>query len=142
MKEREFISYWLNNFQHEGIRDFPQDFIPANDSQTINLPGKTLLLGKEFFGDIEILTIDGLVFRQVKSIHFAKYIIYANRNLPSQTYIPDDEIKISEAVNSYEDYIDSIIRLIGTDYKKKFPGEKNQKTVVNNILRAINLIRY
>ena len=142
MKEREFISYWLQNLQQDGIKEFPQDFILGENLTEIILPGKTLILGKEFFGTYEILTVDGDLYLQVQSFYQAKYIIYANKNFPKEIKMPLNENDISTSVLAYENYIDSLIRLIGLDYKKKFTGEKNQQTVINNILRAINLIRY
>lgn len=142
MKEREFISLWLQNLQQDEIKEFPLHFISAENTTNIKLPGKTLILGKEFFGTYEILTVDGDLFLQVQSFHTAKYVIYANKYFPKEIRMPLNENDISTSVLAYENYLDSLIRLIGLDYKKKFPGEKNQQTVINNILRAINLIRY
>jgi hypothetical protein len=142
LKEREFISFWLQNIQQDGLKEFPQDFISSKNNTSVSLPGKALVLGKEFFGNYEILTVDGSVYLQAKSIHHAKYIIYANRNFPKEIKMPAEENEMSASVSAYENYIDSLIRLIATDYKKKFPGEKNQQTIINNILRTLNLIRY
>lgn len=142
MKEREFVSYWLQNLQNDGLKEFPADFIQTENCLEISMPRKTLVLGKEFFGEIEITTIDGELFKQVKSISHAKYFVYANKNMPLQINIPENENEVEKAVSSYENYIDSLIRLIGNEYKKKFPGEKNQQIVINNILRALNIVRY
>ncbi len=142
MKEREFISYWLQILQQDGLKEFPSEFIQTENCSTISMPGKTLVLGKEFFGEIEITTVDGKLFLQVGNMYHAKYVVYANKNLPQQIIIPKDENVIEQAVIEYENYIDSLIRLIGSDYKKKFPGEKNQQMVTNNILRAMNIVRY
>lgn len=142
MKEKDFISFWLQTLQKEGVKEFPDDFIFSEDFSEIAMPGKALILGKEFFGSYEILTVDSVPFYQVQNIHRAKYIIYSNRSFPKSIKIPLNEKEISSSVLAYENYIDSLIRLLGSDYKKKFPGEKNRQIVINNVLLSLNLVRY
>jgi hypothetical protein len=106
------------------------------------MPGKALIIGGSFFGSIEILTADGIVFLQVDSNLKAKYIIYSNRTKPLKIIIPERESEIKEAVDNYAKYLDHLIREIETDYKKCFPGGKNSTLHINNIFKILNLTRY
>ncbi|RPI74104.1 MAG: hypothetical protein EHM47_04490 [Ignavibacteriales bacterium] len=140
MSEKEFISSWISRLTSEGIKNFPRDFIAANNFEKINLPGKTLLIGEKFFDRYEIITPDGASVIHVNNYTAAKFILYANRNKPDSILMPD-EIEIQKAVHSYEPYIDSIIKRIEKDYKKVFPDDKNSKMIVNEIFRQLNIVR-
>jgi hypothetical protein len=56
-------------------------------------------------------------------------------------HIPAAENDLISAVSEYEEYLDSIIRKIESDYKVNFPDEKNSNEVVNEIFRVMNLLR-
>jgi hypothetical protein len=142
LTEKEFISGWTKKIGKEGIKKFPDDFIVNKDLEEIELPGKTLILGEEFFGSYEILTIDGNPFLQLKSHTKAKYIIYSNRLKPKTIKIPLSEFEINSAVSNYEDYLDSILKEIKQDYTKNFPDGKNSIASANEIFKILNLTRY
>ena len=142
MTEKEFISGWTNKISNEGIKTFPGEFINKSDNVIVKLPGKALVIGKEFFGSFEILTVDGSPVLHADSHVKAKYIIYANRMKPGEIIVPKDENGIKQSVTLYENYLDEFIKLIGIDYKKNFPGGKNSISVVNEIFKMLNLIRY
>jgi len=55
MTEKEFISSRVSRLASDGIKIFPSDFIVIKDYKELRLPGKTLLIGEEFFGKYEIL---------------------------------------------------------------------------------------
>lgn len=140
MSEKEFINSYV--FKYSGsIKNFPSDFISEkNFLKELKLPGKTLLIGKEFFGKYEIITPDGNPVLHAESYIHAKFILYSNRNNPQLIFIPpDDEMK--QAVKLYEQYLDTIIKEIETDCKKHFPEEKNSNVVANEIFRQLNLVR-
>ncbi|HSP87152.1 MAG TPA: hypothetical protein VLN45_03410 [Ignavibacteriaceae bacterium] len=141
MNGKEFISSWVSKLASANIKNFPADFISLTNFTELKLPGKTLLIGEEFFGKYEIITPDGNSVLHTENYLQAKFILYANRNTPELILIPKDESKIKNAVQKYESYIDSIIKEIEIDYKKTLPEEKNSKTVVNEIFRQLNLVR-
>ncbi len=155
MNEKEFISSWTSKLVSDGIKNFPNDFFSfKNFSQRdvrqdsfggfpkeLKLPGKTLLIGEEFFGKHEIITTSGESVLHSDNYFQAKFILYANRNTPELIHIPTEEADLKKAVQLYEAYLDSLIKNIENGYKKTFPEEKNSKFVVNEIFRQLNLVR-
>lgn len=142
MTEKEFADGWINKLNDKGLKKFPQDFFSSNEYRQINLPGKGLILGKEFFGNFEILTADGSPVLQAGTFNQAKYIIYSSRSKPESIKIPLDENEIKEANSAYESYLDSMIKMIEKDYKNNFAEGKNSRSVVNEIFRKLNLTRH
>ena len=142
MTESEFISNISKEILSEGLKEFPPSFAAFNDKTEIKLRGKTLIIGKEFFGKYEIITTDGSSIYNADNYSQAKFIVYANREKPSSVYIPNNSKVLNDAVTAYEKYLDSIIKKIETEYKMNFPAGKNSKTVVNEIFKILNLIRY
>ena len=142
MTEKEFISGWTKKIEKEGIKKFPEDFIVNKDLEKIELPGKTLIIGEEFFGSYEILTIDGNPFLQLKNHTKAKYIVYSNRLKPKIILVPSSESEIKTAVSNYENYLDGILKEIKQDYTKNFPYGKNSIASANEIFKILNLTRY
>ena len=142
MKEKEFISKWTGSLSEGGIRKFPDDFPAEGSYEEIKLPGKSLVIGEEFFGNFEVLTIDGTAVLQADSQSKAKYIVYASRNKITDLKIPKNPEEIKKTVSRYENHLDSIIKDIEADYKKNFPGEKRSNALVNEIFRVLNLNRY
>ena len=142
MTEKEFISSWASRIYAEGIKTFPDDFHKFDDFYEADLPGKTLIIGQEFFGNYEILTIDGSLIFRAENYSKAKFIIYSNRQKPKKIKIPKEEITLKAVVSSYEEYVDGIIKRIESDLKKNFPGSNTSGEVTNNILRILNLTRY
>jgi hypothetical protein len=141
MSEKEFISGWTARLSYEGIKSFPNDFIAFNEHKEIRLPGKTLILGEEFFGNYEIITVDGISILHAESNDQAKFILYANRNRPEIMHIPLKEGELRTSITAYENYLDSIIRRIESDYIEKLPDDKNFDAVMNEIFRVMNLTR-
>ncbi len=142
MTEKEFISNQTAKFTNDGLKKFPEDFIKDENYNEIKMPLKGLILGEEFFGSIEILTVDGSVFMQAENLHTAKFIVYANRTKPELLKLPLNEDEIKKANAIYENYIDSIIRAVESEYKKNFKDGKNASLAVNEIFRMLNLTRY
>ena len=142
MLEKEFISKWTASLSEKGIKTFPEDFWENKTSEEITLPGKTLVIGEEFFGNYEVLTVDGTAVLQVESQFKAKYIVYSSRKKNTSVKIPVKSEDIKTAVAKYENYLDSIIKEIEADYKKSFPGEKRSNDLTNEIFRVLSLNRY
>lgn len=142
MTEKEFISGLTSGLNQKGIKVFPVDFIDLKNVKLIKAPGKTVVPGEQFFGSYEVITTDGTLFYQAKSHNEAKYIVYANRNNPQIINIPDNEADIKSAVTKYESYLDSIIKIIETEYRETFPEGRNSSQIANNVFRILNLVRY
>jgi hypothetical protein len=143
LTEKEFTSKWTQKLSSESLKKFPEEFSSINEFKEENFPAKTLVIGKEFFGAFEILTVDGKSVYQAKDYNEAKYIIYSNRaNKNNPVKIPLNSCDIKSSVIKFESYMDSIIKEIEIDFRKTFPDSKNSTLVVNNVLRIINLTRY
>jgi hypothetical protein len=142
LKEKEFISKWTSSLSGNGIKSFPEDFLEDRTTEVIKLPGQTLVIGQEFFGNYEVLTVDGTAVLQADSQHKAKYIVYSSRKKSTLVKIPVKLEDIKSAVTKYESYLDSIIKEIEADYRNTFPGEKRSNNSINEIFRLLNLNRY
>jgi hypothetical protein len=142
LTEKEFISKWTASLSENGIKAFPEDFKDNKSSEEIKLPGKTLVIGEEFFGNYEVLTIDGTAVLHAENQYKAKYIVYSSRKKNTSIKIPVKSEDIKIAVAKYENYLDSIIKEIEADYKKSFPGEKRNNDLTNEIFRVLSLNRY
>lgn len=142
MTEKEFILYFTSSISSEGIKKFPDDFLVAGETKELKLPGKTLIMGEEFFGKYEIITIDGTPVMQFDSHTEAKFIVYAGKTKPSSVSIPVSEKELKSAVTAYEKYLDSIVKQVEADFKMKCPDSKNLNSTINEIFRILNLVRY
>lgn len=139
---KEFISSWIRKLTSEKIKIFPDDFLNTNLTETVNFPSQRLIIGKQFFGEYELITAEGMEFIRTENLEKAKYFLYANRTLPKKILIPIELKDIQEMIISYEKYIDSmIIRRIDDDFKRCFPKSKNSAEIINKIMNHINLIR-
>ena len=141
MSEKEFINSCASKFVSKGIKNFPRDFIEPKDYTELKLPGKTLLIGEEFFGKYEMHTADGNSILHADNYSQAKYILYANRTTPGLLNLPVNDNELKTGLRKYESYLDSIIKVIETDYKKSFPDQKNSRFVVNEVFKLLNLVR-
>jgi hypothetical protein len=141
MDEKSFISFWIKKLSAENISDFPQDFMTETDFETIALPKNRLLLGKEFFGEYELITTEGIEFMRVNSYEKAKYFIYSHRNKSTHILLPNNNNAVKEMVTKYEKYLDSIMKNVDQDFKRKFPNSKNSTEIIRQIFNHLNLIR-
>ena len=141
MEERNFIAFWIQTLTAESIKNFPENFAVASEYKIYNLPGKGLLIGKEFFGEYELISAEGTEVLKVESYNKAKFFIYANRNKPKILYVPIDDSIIKDMNTKYERYLDLILKKIDQDYRKKFPAAKNFNEIIKQIFNHLNLIR-
>ncbi len=142
MTEKDFIINRVQKLLTEGIKDFPGEFLTTEEFKEIILPSKPLVIGEEFFGAFEILTIEGSAVYQAEDHLEAKYIIYANRNKPELIKIPALKSELKTTIAKYESYIDSIMKEIEKDYNNLFPSGKNSHFIIKEIFRKSNILRY
>jgi uncharacterized protein related to proFAR isomerase len=140
--EKEFISRYINKHTEINNKIFPDGFANLTETEKLEIPNKTLVLGSEFFGSVEILTTEGTPVLQAESIHKAKYIVYANLNRSGNIIIPKKENEIKTAVENYEKHLDWILLDIEEQLKKKLPESRNLHSVTNEIFLKLNLVRY
>ncbi len=142
MTEKEFITQYINKHSETSSKIFPNDFTNLTDTEKLEMPYKTLVLGKEFFGVVEILTTKGTPVLQADNIHKAKYIVYANLNRSGNIVIPKNNNETKTAVENYEKHLDWILLDIEEDLKKKLPESRNLHSITNEIFLKLSLVRY
>lgn len=137
----EFQNIWQRKIEDEILKSFPNDFMGEFDFELIDLPGKPLLKGSELFGNFEIIDTDGEVLLSTDNLYKIKYLLYANRNIPTETKLVE-ESKLTSVVKEYEKHLDEIVKMITEDYKKKFPTSDEAASVTNKIFQLLNLHRH
>lgn len=142
MNEKEFIDKTIIKIQSSGLKRFPSDFCSPAHLIKISIPVKTLMLGKEFFGTHQVLTTDGSMIYQAETLNEARFFIYSSSNRNGITYLPDDKNLINQIIKEYHHYLDDVIAMILSEYKKSFPEEKDSLSILNKIFQKLNIIRY
>jgi hypothetical protein len=141
LNEKDFIFSKSKELQLSGLKNFPADFLTTKNCNSVEIPDKYLILGKEFFGNFEVTTPAGDFVITFNNEYEAKYIVYASKNRNNQIKIPKEEKNIKEAVESYEKYLDEILQEIRKDYSARFATGKNFTSVSSEIFRKLNLTR-
>lgn len=142
MDTKEFAAEYIGRLKSVGIKKFPDEFLFSAETKTLSLPGKTLILGQEFFGTYDISDTSGTKVITAPNMTVAKFILYSNRELPKEIQIPVEEAAVEKSVKNYERFIDNIASGIIKDFRIKFPERKDFFETLNYIFNAINLQRY
>lgn len=141
MNIKEFISQYVSSFSEKDAKNFPGDFAKLTDPKKLDLPNKTIVLGNEFFGQFEITTTDGTPLLQTVDYFEAKYIVYASRQKSGNILISNKLSEIKEAVESYEEYLDSVLHDISGSFLNEFPNSPELHTTTNEIFLKLGLVR-
>lgn len=142
MDEKEFIKFWIEKLKSGMIKNFPDDFIEGAETEEMQMPGKTLVLGPELFGTYEVLDSDKHLFHQAQDIIIAKYLLYSNRSKPTLINLISDPTSREAAVKKYEKHLDDIVMEIVKDFREKIPNSKKFFEASNQIFNMLNLQRY
>lgn len=142
MTIREFEKTWEKRILKDYLRSFPDEYIDKSGGHEVTMPGKTLTMGSELFGSHEVVDSEGIAHFTVPNYLEAKYIVYANRTLPPNIIVPDNEDELNEAVKEYENFLDTLLKRIESDFKSEFPDSKESVAVTNRIFSSLNLQRY
>ncbi len=141
MTVKEFISLTVKSFLKDGIKVFPDDFIRTSSVEKLEIPAKTLILGKELFGNVEVITTDGSQVLLTDDLMKGKFFVYASSSANGLIEIPLEKEMIKTAVEEYERYIDFILKKIQREYRIAFPGSEDNLNIVNEVFKKLNLIR-
>ena len=137
----EFQKIWQSKIENEILKSFPDAFIDDSDFELLDLPGKPLIKGSELFGTYEIIDTDGEVLLTTDNVYKIKYILYANRNKPTQIkLLLESDLEI--VVKDFEKHLDEIVKMINVDFKKHFPSSENTTSVSSKIFKLLNLYRH
>jgi hypothetical protein len=141
MNEKEFIHKHAEQLSRE-LRRFPDDFLGKSDYSEFELPGKTLILGEEFFGRFEILTTDGTPVLHIDDFDKANFIVYASRSKQDKIKIPLQKEIIKQVLDSYRNYLDNLVKKLELEFKESFPASKNFNAVSSAIFKKLNIVRH
>lgn len=141
MNEKDFIFSKSKELSLSGLKCFPIDFIKSKSFNTIEVPDKVLVLGKEFFGSYEVSSAADDFVLTFNNQFKAKYVVYASQNRKNKIKIPGEISNIKKSVEDYEQYLDELLQEIKKDYLKKFNNEKYLTSVSNEIFKKLNLTR-
>jgi hypothetical protein len=139
---KEFISLYLKKHTEAGEKIFPDDFTVLSSAKFITLPYKSLVIGNDLFGKIEILSTDGATVYQADDIYEAKYLIYAKKYSDDNVAIPANNNDVKTAVLEYEKYLDLILEDIKEKLMQNLIDPANLHTISNEIFMKLNLVRY
>jgi len=142
MDQKIFISESIKKIQDTGLKRFPEEFLNSFETESISVPPKSLFIGGELFGIFEVTTIEGDVIHTTDSYEKAKYIVYASRWKPAIIKIPKSEVEILAVLREYNNYLDSIMKGIATDFKYYFDDPKSLNETINQIFKILNLTRF
>jgi len=141
LNEKDFIFSKSKELSLSGLKRFPIDFIKSKSLNTIEVPDKVLVLGKEFFGSYEVSSAGGDFVLTFSNVFEAKYVVYASHQRKNKINIPNEISNIKKSVEDYEQYVDGLLQQIKKDYLKKFSSGKNFTAVSNEIFKKLNLTR-
>jgi len=141
MNEKEFINKHAEQLSKE-LRRFPDDFLGSFECTEFDLPGKTLILGEEFFGRFEIITPDGTPVLHVDDFDKANYIVYASRSKQDKIKIPVKKESIKQVLDSYRVYLDNLVKKLEHEFKESFPASKNFNAASSTIFKKLNIVRH
>ena len=142
MTKKEFVSEYLKKHSGTGKKVFPDDFATLSSTKTVVLPYKSLIIGNEFFGKIELHTTEGNSVYQAEDIFEAKYIVYFKKYFSSSIKIPVKAEDVKEAVVKYEQYLDSILADIKDQLEYHSINPASLRSIRNEIFKRLNLVRY
>ena len=140
MTEREFVEKWANKISAE-LTEFPRGYGEISESTKIAFDEKTLKLGSEFFGDIEIVNSRGEQVFLAKNYTEAKFILYAFR-FSNEITLPTDDKEIENCVKNYESSLDDFVREIKNDFEIHFEDKTALLEITNKIFKKLNLQRH
>jgi hypothetical protein len=141
MTEREFISRWIEKIRVE-LKKFPVDFLGREECKTIALPQKLLIFPPPLFSTYQIIDENGETIFSTDEQFRAKYIIYANRSRPAELKIPVEDLKVYEKVRDYEKHLDTFLKDMEIDFKKKWPNSKGFNRISLQVFNSLDLIRH
>lgn len=106
--EKELLELILEEIAPDGPKQFPEDFLDSSvnkeKTKEVSLPDEPLRLGNYFFGEQEVITDSGFIYK-AKSPLEAKYLIYAQRPGISKVLVPTDTMPLFKTVKNYENYL-------------------------------------
>jgi len=126
----------IQEFLPDGPKRFPDDFLDSSvkkeKMKEVSLPNEPLRLGTYFFGEQELITDSGFIYK-AKSPVEAKYLIYAQRAGVTKVRIPMDTMTLFKTVKNYENYL----RNLRTEMAKVLLNRTLDQQIAEHLLNQI-----
>ena len=126
----------IEEFLPDGPKRFPEDFLDSSvkkdKMKEVSLPDEPLRLGNYFFGEQEVITDNGFIYK-AKSPVEAKCLIYAQRAGVSKVLVPTDTMTLFKTVKNYENYL----RNLRTEMAKALLNHTLDQQMAERLLNQI-----
>ena len=132
----------IQKFLPNGPKRFPEDFLDPSVKQDkmkeVSLPNEPLRLGNYFFGEQEVITDSGFVYK-AKSPVEAKYLIYAQRSGVTKVLVPIETMPLFKTVKNYEGYLRSLRAEMAKTLLSRTLDQQMAERLLNEVLEKNRL---
>jgi len=129
-------------FLPAGPKRFPEDFldpsIKKDHMNEILLPDEPLRLGNYFFGQQEVITDSGFIYKAKNPVE-AKYLIYAQRPGVTKVLVPAETMPLFKTVKNYESYLRKLHDDVGKALLNRTLDQKMAERLLRQILEENRL---
>ncbi len=126
----------IEEFLPGGPKRFPQDFFDsASKSESMKevpLPDEPLRLGNYFFGEQEVISDKGFVYKAKNPVE-GKYLIYAQRSGARKVLVPTETMALFKIVKNYEIYL----RKLKDEIARDLLGRTLDQKIAERLLKQI-----
>ena len=126
----------IQEFLPDGPKRFPEDFLDASikkdKMKEVSLPDEPLRFGNYFFGEQEVITDSGFIYK-AKSPVEAKYLIYAQRAGILKVLVPTESMPLFKTVKNYENYLRHLRTEMAKALLSRTLGQQMAERLLNQI---------
>lgn len=132
----------IQEFLPNGPKRFPEDFldpsVQKDECKEVLLPKEPLHLGNYFFGEQEVITDSGFIYK-AKSPVEAKYLIYAQRPGISRVLVPIESMPLFKTAKNYENYLRNLRAEMAKVLLSRTLDQRMAERLLNQILEENRL---
>lgn len=132
----------IQEFLPDGPKLFAEDFLDSSVNRDkmkeVSLPDEPLRLGNYFFGEQEVITDRGFIYK-AKSPVEAKYLIYAQRPGVSKVLVPAESMPLFKTVKNYENYLRNLRAEMAKVLLSRTLDQQMAERLLNQILEENRL---
>ena len=129
-------------FLPDGPKHFPEDFLDASVKkdklEEVSLPDEPLRLGNYFFGEQEVITDSGFIYKAKNTVE-AKYLIYSQRPGVKKVLVPTEPMPLFKTVKNYENYLHNLRAEMAKALLSRTLDQQMVERLLNQILEENRL---
>ena len=137
----KLVEQVINEVIPNGHRKFPEEFIDnryLKDAKEISIPNEPLKLGRFFFGRQEILAESGFKC-EAASVAEAKFIILSQKPNCYIIKLPEDKIRLKNAIDEWERYIEGLKDELFQTFFTRTHDHKLADTLVSRVMEKFEI---